>query len=62
MSKTAGYIDTQILRKFDKYEVYVDGEFICSADTVIEAAVEVEKHFEEMRKTIKMMEEFVAEG
>lgn len=58
MISNGGLVEMQILRKFDHYEVYVGGEFLCSADTITEAAKELEAHLEEVRKTEKWMEEF----
>lgn len=34
--------ETKIVHVQDHYEVYIDGEFYCSADTVVEAAKEIE--------------------
>lgn len=34
-------MDYQIFEKYGHYEVYVDGKFFCSADTVTEAIHEV---------------------
>lgn len=42
-------INTQIVRKGEHYEVYVNGVFICSADTAVEAAAELDKYFDEIR-------------
>lgn len=44
-----GYIETQIVHKDGHYEAYIDGEFVCSADTVTEAAKEIDKIVEERR-------------
>lgn len=38
-----------ILHKLDHYEGYLDGEFICSGDTVVEVAKEMEDHVEKLR-------------
>ena len=43
--------ESQIVSKFGHYEVYVDGEFVCSADTLAEAARELEGVLEERRRT-----------
>lgn len=45
------YMETQIVRKGGHYEVYVDGKFVCSADTVVEAAKELDLFLEERRST-----------
>ena len=45
------YMETQIVRKGGHYEVYVDGAFVCSADTVVEAAKELDLFLEERRST-----------
>lgn len=37
----------QIISKNGHYEVYVNGKFYCSADTIIEAARELESMVEE---------------
>ena len=50
MNKNGGYIETRITRKGDHYEVYADGEFICSADTMTEAVQELESYLGERRK------------
>lgn len=34
--------ETKIVHVKDHYEVYINGEFYCSADTVVEAAKEIE--------------------
>lgn len=34
--------DINIIPVHDHYEVYIDGEFYCSADSVVEAAKEIE--------------------
>lgn len=41
---TNTYVETQIVRKHDHYEVYVDGVFVCSADTVVEEAKELDDY------------------
>jgi hypothetical protein len=33
----------QIIKKNEHYEVYIDGLFYCSTDTIAEAVAEVEK-------------------
>lgn len=38
--------DYRILRKEGHYEVYIEDEFYCSADTFMEAAKEVERAYE----------------
>lgn len=60
MAKNSGYFETKITRKGDHYEVYVDGNFVCSADTVMEAAQELDEHLEARRRTEAWMEDFVA--
>lgn len=35
-------MDYEIVREQDHYKVYIDGEFYCTADTVSEAAHEIE--------------------
>lgn len=35
----------KIKRKYDHYEVYINGKFYCSADTPEEAAREIEDYF-----------------
>lgn len=50
--------ESQIINKFGHYEVYVDGEFMCSADTLAEAARELEEVLEERRRTELWMENF----
>ena len=40
-------MDYQIIPKAEHYEVYIDGEFYCSADTYNEAAKEIEMVKEE---------------
>lgn len=51
MCNTKGYFDTRILRKGDHYEVYVDDEFVCSADTMVEAATELDEYVEARRRS-----------
>lgn len=51
-------IETQIVRKGEHYEVYVDGMFVCSADTAVEAAKELDDYIDERRKTEAWMESF----
>lgn len=34
--------ETKIIHVNDHYEVYIDGKFYCSADSVVEAANELE--------------------
>lgn len=38
-----------ITRKNGHYEVYVNGEFVCSADTATEAAREADEYVERIR-------------
>lgn len=38
-----------ITRKNGHYEVYINGEFLCSADTAVEAAREVDEHLDKLR-------------
>lgn len=38
-----------IHRRGDHYEGYVDGQFVCSGDTAVEVAKELEKHMDELR-------------
>lgn len=38
--------DYRIVRAGGHYNVYIDGKFYCTADTVVEAAEEVDKYFE----------------
>ena len=35
--------DIHIIPVYGHYDVYINGEFYCSADTIIEAAKEIEK-------------------
>ena len=35
--------DTEIIHKDGHYEAYVNGMFLCSADTPTEAAIEIEE-------------------
>ena len=35
-----------IIKKYEHYEVYVDGKFYCSADTVMEAVQEIENNYQ----------------
>ena len=37
----------KITKKYGHYEVYIDGRFYCSADTILEAIHEVETYKEE---------------
>lgn len=46
---TNTYMETRIVRKGGHYEVYVDGSFVCSADTAVEAAHELDEYLEERR-------------
>lgn len=36
----------EVMHERDHYEVYIDGMFYCSADTVSEAVYEIEKYYE----------------
>lgn len=38
-------VSYKIKRKYDHYEVYINGKFYCTADTQEEAAREVEEYF-----------------
>lgn len=58
VSKEDEYMEMAITRKHDHYEVYVGGMFICSADTVTEAAKELESYLAERRKTEEWMANF----
>lgn len=49
MEKNSWENRVDIFRKFDHYEVYANGEFICSADTVTEAAKEADEYLETLR-------------
>lgn len=60
MKNNGGYFETTITRKGDHYEVYVDGELVSSADTVIEAAIGLEEYLGARRKTEEWMDEFVS--
>lgn len=55
---TNTYIETQIVRKGSHYEVYIDGVFVCSADTAVEAAKELDSYLDERRKTEEWMANF----
>lgn len=35
----------KIIEKYGHFEVYIDGKFFCSADTMIEAVQEVENNY-----------------
>lgn len=36
--------ETKIVHVNGHYEVYIDGKYYCSVDTVVEAVKEIEKH------------------
>lgn len=40
-------MDIKIIAVKEHYEVYLDGEFFCSADNAIEAAKEIEEYLRE---------------
>ena len=42
-------VDYEITPVAGHYDVYIDGEFYCSADSHSEAKDEVEKYFENMK-------------
>lgn len=44
-------MDWSIIKRMDHYEVLVDGEFYCSADTATEAALELELLMDEEAET-----------
>lgn len=39
----------EFVHKYDHYEVYVNGVFVCSADTAVEAAKELEEYMSRER-------------
>lgn len=39
--------DVQIVMRHDHYELYINGEFYCSADNITEAADEADKYLRE---------------
>lgn len=42
-----GDLNYNIKHEHDHYSVYIEGQFYCSADTLVEAATDVEKYIEE---------------
>lgn len=45
-------VKVDITRKNGHYEGYVNGEFVCSGDTVTEVAKELDEHVEKLRAGI----------
>ena len=41
-------MEYDIVHKKDHYDVYINGKFYCSADTITEAAREIEEYEREM--------------
>lgn len=52
MSEVTWDMRIDINRKMDHYEAYIDGKFLCSGDTVVECAREVEKYLSELREAV----------
>lgn len=42
-------MNVDITRRGDHYELYINGEFVCSADTAMEAAREADEYMEKIR-------------
>lgn len=40
-------LNYSIKQEYGHYSVYIEGQFYCSADTLVEAATDVEKYIEE---------------
>lgn len=43
-------MSSKIVHNQDHYEVYINGKFYCSADTITEAAREIEEYEREMAR------------
>ena len=44
----------EIRHEREHYEVYVNGAFHCSADTIVEAGCEIDKYIEQQKEVLKL--------